>query len=79
MLAATSSNVIDGLEFVGPLKTADDVVSNKLDLSSGSLPLPEGPGLGARLDEEKLERYRMERPAGSRRTRPRFAFLFQVR
>ncbi|MBI2295736.1 MAG: hypothetical protein HYU76_06825 [Betaproteobacteria bacterium] len=60
MLAATSSNVIDGLECVGPLKTADDIVTRKLDLSSGSLPLPGGPGLGVTLDDAKLEKYRLE-------------------
>ncbi len=60
MLAATSSNVIDGLECVGPLKTADDIVTRKLDLSSGSIPLPGGPGLGVTLDEAKLEKYRLE-------------------
>lgn len=58
MLAATSSNVIDGLECVGPLKTADDIVTRKLDLAKGSLPLPLGPGLGVTLDEKKLARYR---------------------
>lgn len=63
MLAATSNNVIDGLECVGPLKTADDVVTRKLDLTTGSLPLPPGPGLGVTLDEEKLARYRFD-PAG---------------
>ena len=60
MVAATSKNVIDGLECVGPLKTADDIVTHKLDLSSGSLPLPGGPGLGVTLDEAKLDRYRLE-------------------
>ena len=60
MLAATSSNVIDGLECVGPLKTADDVVTRKLDLSSGSRPLPPGPGLGVALDDAKLEKYRLD-------------------
>ena len=63
MLAATSDNVIDGIECVGPLKTADDIVVAKLDLSSGSLPLPSGPGLGVLLDQDKLVRYRMELPA----------------
>ena len=60
MLAATSSNVIDGLECVGPLKTADDIVTHKLDLNSGRLALPAGPGLGVTLDEAKLERYRLD-------------------
>lgn len=60
MLAATSGNVIDGLECVGPLKTADDIVTRKLDLSSGSLPLPGGPGLGVDLDDAKLAKYRFD-------------------
>jgi muconate cycloisomerase len=58
MLAATSANVLDGLECVGPLKTADDIVTRKLDLGRGSIPLPAGPGLGVELDEAKLARYR---------------------
>src|SRR2546426_6336317 len=58
MFAATSTNVIDGLECVGPLKTVDDITTSKLDLSAGALALPPGPGLGVALDEAKLERYR---------------------
>ena len=58
MLAATSVSVIDGLECVGPLKTTDDIVTSKLDLTSGAIDLPRGPGLGVTLDEEKLARYR---------------------
>jgi muconate cycloisomerase len=60
MLASTSSNVIDGLECVGPLKTADDIVTHKLDLGSGSLELPAGPGLGVTLDDAKIAKYRFE-------------------
>jgi L-alanine-DL-glutamate epimerase-like enolase superfamily enzyme len=60
MLAATSANVVDGLECVGPLKTADDIVTRKLDLSAGSIALPGGPGLGVALDDAKLDRYRLE-------------------
>jgi len=58
MLAATSASVIDGLECVGPLKTADDITTEKLDLGTGALALPPGPGLGVALDEAKLARYR---------------------
>src|ERR1700716_1798267 len=58
MLAATSANVIEGLECVGPLKTVDDITTEKLDLGSGILALPPGPGLGVALDEAKLARYR---------------------
>ena len=64
MLAATSQNVIDGIECVGPLKTADDIVEHKLDLGCGSLALPGGPGLGLALDEAKIERYRLGAPPG---------------
>ena len=60
MLAATSTNVLDGLECVGPLKTADDIITRKLDLSSGSIPLPGGPGLGVTLDDAKLQKYRLD-------------------
>jgi len=58
MLAATSANVIEGLECVGPLKTVDDITTEKLDLGTGAIALPRGPGLGVALDEAKLARYR---------------------
>jgi L-Ala-D/L-Glu epimerase len=57
MLACTSDAVVAGLECVGPLKTADDIVTNKLDIGHGELALPGGPGLGVTLDEEKLAKY----------------------
>lgn len=60
MLAASSRNVLPGLECVGPLKTTDHIATRKLDLSSGSLALPAGPGLGVTLDDAKLERYRLD-------------------
>lgn len=60
MVAATSCNVIEGIECVGPLKTADDIVINKLDLCGGSIVLPQGPGLNVTLSPEKLERYRFD-------------------
>jgi len=65
MLAATSANVLDGLECVGPLNTADDIVTRKLDLSSGSLALPAGPGLGVTLDDAKLAKYRLDLKAAA--------------
>jgi muconate cycloisomerase len=61
MLAATSRAVLDGLECVGPLKTADDIVIEKLDLGHGALALPCGPGLGVELNEEKVRKYRFDR------------------
>lgn len=65
MLSATSANVVDGLECVGPLKTSDDIVTRKLDLSSGSIALPDGPGLGVVLDEAKLQKYRFDMKAAA--------------
>lgn len=65
MLAATSHSVIEGLECVGPLKTADDVVTSKLDLSAGALALPGGPGLGVALDDAKVQHYGLEPPMGT--------------
>lgn len=62
MLAATSRNVVPGLECVGPLKVVDTVTKTRLDISGGSLALaalPQGPGLGLELDEAKLAKYRM--------------------
>jgi L-alanine-DL-glutamate epimerase-like enolase superfamily enzyme len=59
MLAASSSNVLPGLECVGPLKVKDTVATTRLDISSGSMRLPDGPGLGISLDESKLEMYRL--------------------
>ena len=60
MLAATSRGVLEGLECVGPLKTADDIVTARLDLTRGEIALPGGPGLGVELDEAKVQRYRFD-------------------
>jgi muconate cycloisomerase len=57
MLGASAPNVIEGLECVGPLKTVDDIVTDKLDLSKGWLDLPDGPGLGVELDETRVKQY----------------------
>ena len=58
MLAATSRNVLPGLECVGPLKVVDTVTTTRLDISTGRLALPAGPGIGVTLDDAKLEQYR---------------------
>jgi hypothetical protein len=52
--------VIEGVECVGPLKTRDDIVVDKLDLSHGVLPVGGAPGLGVDIDPAKLERYRLD-------------------
>lgn len=58
MVAATSRNVLPGLECVGPLKVVDTVTTTRLDISTGRLALPKGPGIGVTVDERKLEQYR---------------------
>ena len=60
MLAASSRNVLAGLECVGPLKVTDTVTTTRLDISKGSIPLPPGPGVGVTLDEAKLQQYRLQ-------------------
>ena len=60
MLGASSHNVLPGLECVGPLKVTDTVCTTKLDISKGYINLPTGPGLGLKLDENKLEKYRFD-------------------
>ena len=57
LLASTSRAVLSGLECVGPIKTSDDIVTHKIDLTSGRLTIPHATGLGVTLDDEKLKRY----------------------
>lgn len=57
MLGATSQNVLPGLECVGPLKVTDTICTTRLDISKGRISLPTGPGLGLKLDENKLKKY----------------------
>ncbi len=60
MLASTSLDVLEGLESVGPLKMRDDIIAGKLDLSAGSLVVPDGAGFGVMMDEEKLRAYTVD-------------------
>ena len=39
---------------------ADDIVENPIRPVDGEIPVPDGPGLGIVLDEEKLAKYRVE-------------------
>ena len=57
-VAATSIAFLPAIESVGPEKMKDDVVAPALDIGGGRIRLPQVPGLGVSLDEEKLERYR---------------------
>jgi galactonate dehydratase len=40
----------------------DDLLAEGIDVAEGTAPVPEGPGLGHRLDRDALERFAVERP-----------------
>ncbi|WER47472.1 muconate/chloromuconate family cycloisomerase [Cupriavidus sp. WKF15] len=50
-----------GTELFGPLLLKDDIVVERPTYRDFSLHLPEGPGLGLALDEDKLAHYRRDR------------------
>ena len=39
---------------------ADDIVENPIRPIDGEIPVLDGPGFGVTLDEDKLEKYRIE-------------------
>ena len=58
MVAATSANVIPGLECVGPMKMAADIVRSRIDLGCGTLALPmEAVVLGLGIIERGVSAY----------------------
>lgn len=50
-----------GTELFGPLLLKDDIVIERLEYRDFCLHLPQGPGLGLALDEDKLTFYRRDR------------------
>jgi muconate cycloisomerase len=50
-----------GTELFGPLLLKDDVVAERPVYRDFELQLPQGPGLGLKLDEDKLAFYRRDR------------------
>lgn len=54
-VAASCRNILEGCEFVGPLKIQKDVVANRLFMEAGKVKVPHDAGLGAEIDEAKLE------------------------
>ncbi len=53
-VAASCRNIMEGCEFVGPLKMQKDVVKRPLSMEGGKVIVPHQSGLGCELDEEKL-------------------------
>jgi muconate cycloisomerase len=58
-LAACSAAVLPGCEAVGPLKMAEDVVTEPVNLDRGVLALPDAPGLGFTIDRDAVKRQRV--------------------
>lgn len=57
-LYCTIPNLTAGCELFGPLWLADDIVETSVEVRDGQVWLPEGNGIGVKLDEDKVERYR---------------------
>ncbi len=45
-------------DFIGPLYHEVDMITEPLALGPVVASVPEGPGLGVKLDEDQIERYR---------------------
>ncbi|MCZ6562577.1 MAG: mandelate racemase/muconate lactonizing enzyme family protein, partial [Deltaproteobacteria bacterium] len=56
-VAASCRNVLEGCEFVGPLKMEGDVVKKPLWMEGGKVKVPHDPGLGSEIDEEKIRKW----------------------
>jgi muconate cycloisomerase len=56
-LLATLPAVTYGSELFGPLLMTDGLLAEPLDYRDGALHLPDGPGLGIDLDEDRVARY----------------------
>ena len=59
-LYAATGNIISAAEMEGPRCYVDDVVTDTLDITRGSIEIPRKPGLGVVIDEEKVARYRVD-------------------
>ncbi|HKU00106.1 MAG TPA: muconate/chloromuconate family cycloisomerase [Paraburkholderia sp.] len=59
---ATLPRLAWGTELFGPLLVKDDIVVERPAYRDFCLHLPEGPGLGVALDEDKLAHYRRDKP-----------------
>lgn len=57
-LFASFTHLPLGCELVGPLLLADDITTGGIQYVNGELCVPAGPGLGVKLDPDKVARYR---------------------
>ncbi|MBI2526008.1 MAG: hypothetical protein HYV93_08515 [Candidatus Rokubacteria bacterium] len=63
-VAAAAPAIIEGCEAVGPLKMAGEVVVNPPEIVGGSVRVPDLPGLGVDMDEDRLAGYGWRTQAG---------------
>jgi len=57
--AAWPGALLEGAFAVGLLNLAEDIVAQPLRMQGPSLHVPQGPGLGVRLDERQLQKFRV--------------------
>ena len=46
-----------GCELFGPILLKDDVANNPIRIENGKVLIPEGPGLGVDVNEDKIKEY----------------------
>jgi len=59
-VATASKNIFYPSDIVGPLKMKDDVVTERLQIKDGCIAIPQKAGLGATIDDEKLNQYKIK-------------------
>jgi len=69
-LACAYPHVCPVAEMVGPEKLKGDLIDPPLDLKSGHLDLPKGPGLGVTLSNDALARYAESAETGEKKRVP---------
>lgn len=53
----TADEVFRPVESVGPLKAVDEPFEPRLEMADGRVDIPDGPGLGVRLDDDALDEF----------------------
>jgi muconate cycloisomerase len=64
-LAIATPAMVEGqfpCDIIGPLFYEDELLREPLDIRGGEARVPDQPGLGVELDDEKVERYRVNHP-----------------
>src|SRR3546814_21123123 len=59
---ATFANLQWGTELFGPLLLTEEILDEPLDYSDFQLTVPDGPGLGITMDEDRVQFFRRDRP-----------------